>query len=683
MTTETSQQENKKGNDRTSCRGAPISQKDKEKTNRSEDKAAAERYRAVVECVLDNKSDDSESCSTTCMGEEYPTTGCPDKRNCNRYIQEEAANGNHNIAGPKQQGEEAPQELASPQDQDGQDEDGAPSSSSDSVGPSWTAAKHSIIKQAARYGENHAEARDSSTTTSAMENDTCHRAGAFAIGGILSPPGQDDGPSHPSPDPLNDENPTTTSLPQEQEQFVITTARLVEEDEEENQILLRMEEQTAKIKKKILQEATQAREVHLFDNEEAAKNAAVVAKRQFLTGAIVALFVFVVVSVAIVVGVLLPMNNDKEAISGLSDYDYMVQVLHPDLQDENSSSYQAFRWLTLEDTWFNTTVQNVPFQVLMDRFVLAVLYFATGGPFWTKSFDFLSNTSACEWHDQIFREGVYCETGEEVSHIWIGRVGLDGTLPSELGDLKLLESIGLFDYGLHGAIPSELGELKQLTSIAFTHSSLTGSIPESFGQSGMLQWLAMYSNMLTGSLPTRLTQLPFKDILLYDNSLTGSIPDVSFNGYLEHFEVDANNLVGTIPELLYTMANLKSLNLAANSFEGALSTSIGKLTRLEVLALFKNKFDGTIPTQLGLLRALKYLDLAENGFNGTIPTEFGKLRNVAELYLLFNNLIGPIPADLGDMDELRQIWLTSNPLTGTIPSELTRLSGLGKRVCVQ
>ena len=76
-------------------------------------------------------------------------------------------------------------------------------------------------------------------------------------------------------------------------------------------------------------------------------------------------------------------------------------------------------------------------------------------------------------------------------------MGLNGTIPSEFGDLKLLESIGLFDYGLHGTLPSELGELKQLTSMAFTQSSLTGTIPESFGQSRMLQWLAiMYSNIM-------------------------------------------------------------------------------------------------------------------------------------------------------------------------------------------
>ena len=54
---------------------------------------------------------------------------------------------------------------------------------------------------------------------------------------------------------------------------------------------------------------------------------------------------------------------------------------------------------------------------------------------------------------------------------------LGGTIPVELGNLRLMEHLFLRDAGLTGSIPTELTQLTNMTNLFLEGNSLTGCIP--------------------------------------------------------------------------------------------------------------------------------------------------------------------------------------------------------------
>jgi hypothetical protein len=58
---------------------------------------------------------------------------------------------------------------------------------------------------------------------------------------------------------------------------------------------------------------------------------------------------------------------------------------------------------------------STPTVILVERYVLAVLYFATSGERWTKQWNLLSATSVCQWN------GVACNGDDLVSSLDLGK----------------------------------------------------------------------------------------------------------------------------------------------------------------------------------------------------------------------------------------------------------------------
>jgi hypothetical protein len=80
------------------------------------------------------------------------------------------------------------------------------------------------------------------------------------------------------------------------------------------------------------------------------------------------------------------------------------------LQDPKTPQYAALEWLADIDEW-NTDIDidSLPLQVWVERYVLAVLYLSTKGNSWSTAFNFLQNTSVCEWSNMKWEEGVICD----------------------------------------------------------------------------------------------------------------------------------------------------------------------------------------------------------------------------------------------------------------------------------
>ncbi|CAK9326255.1 unnamed protein product [Citrullus colocynthis] len=98
--------------------------------------------------------------------------------------------------------------------------------------------------------------------------------------------------------------------------------------------------------------------------------------------------------------------------------------------------------------------------------------------------------------------------------IGFGRNYIHGTIPTEIGNLVGLTSLGLESNQLTGFIPSSLGKLRKL-----------GTIPHSFGNLSALGSCNRRLNNLTGPIPSSLAEIQNLLMLaLSQNHLTGTIP---------------------------------------------------------------------------------------------------------------------------------------------------------------
>jgi len=94
--------------------------------------------------------------------------------------------------------------------------------------------------------------------------------------------------------------------------------------------------------------------------------------------------------------------------------------------------------------------------------------------------------------------------GSRVTEIDLDSDNLDGTIPSELGDLSNLEFLDLEANRLSGTIPSELGDLSNLQRLDLDANSLSGTLPSELGNLSNLQTLNLENNSLSGTLPSEL-----------------------------------------------------------------------------------------------------------------------------------------------------------------------------------
>jgi len=283
-----------------------------------------------------------------------------------------------------------------------------------------------------------------------------------------------------------------------------------------------------------------------------------------------------------------------------------------------------------------------------DKRILTTFFEATSGLAWTRSDNWLTDTPAEDWY------GVGVDDNGRVAHLDLSRNRLSGSIPPQLGDLRHLQSIALFNNALTGHVPEELSHLDRLETLLLFSNDLTGTIPHWLVEMPSLRVLSLNSNDLTGPIPMELSRMPV----------------------IESLSLGWNAFTGEIPPELGNLSTLRVLYLGGNELEGGIPPELGNLTNLTDLVLRSNQLTGPIPPELGRLRNLEELELYYNGFNGEIPPELGNLRNLTELGLLANRFTGEIPPDLGKLTSLTRLYLGRNQLTGSIPRELGNLTSL-------
>ena len=271
-------------------------------------------------------------------------------------------------------------------------------------------------------------------------------------------------------------------------------------------------------------------------------------------------------------------------------------------------------------------------------------------------------------------------TPPQVVKLYLGGLGLDGTIPGELSGLTELKELYLQDNDLSGPIPPELGDLASLTHVHLQNNDLTGGIPVELGDIAVLRELRLDSNDLTGQLPLELGKLTkVTRLWVADNDLSGAIPaELGDMASLDWLNLGRNNLSGHIPAELGNLSRLRRLYIYENDLSGPIPDALGSLSRLTHIVAQANNLSGEIPAELGSLSNLVWLGLYDNDLTGEIPADLGNLAKLQRLYLTNNELYGEIPQELGDLSALTDLWLNHNYLSGQIPQSLDNLEKLSR-----
>jgi hypothetical protein len=109
------------------------------------------------------------------------------------------------------------------------------------------------------------------------------------------------------------------------------------------------------------------------------------------------------------------------------------------LLDESSPQFRALRWLANHDPMV-LDLNSTP--TLFERYILAVLYFATSGEGWGDQSNFLSATSVCDWNNDL--RGAVCNEDGMVVDLRLRKSKHEEvTLPSKFGELSSLTKLSL------------------------------------------------------------------------------------------------------------------------------------------------------------------------------------------------------------------------------------------------
>ncbi|XP_059433144.1 putative kinase-like protein TMKL1 [Corylus avellana] len=163
-----------------------------------------------------------------------------------------------------------------------------------------------------------------------------------------------------------------------------------------------------------------------------------------------------------------------------------------------------------------------------------------------------------------------------------------------------LLSLQLPSANLTGSLPRELGEFSMLQSLYLDVNSLSGTIPLELGYSSSLSDIDLGNNLLSGALAPSIWNLCDRlvSLRLHCNSLSGSVPEPALPNStcknLQVLDLGNNKLSGNFPEFITQLHGLKELDLGGNVFSGSIPQSLTGLT-LDKLNLSHNNFSGVLP----------------------------------------------------------------------------------------
>ncbi len=347
---------------------------------------------------------------------------------------------------------------------------------------------------------------------------------------------------------------------------------------------------------------------------------------------------------------LLTEQRQEFLITNMAPYilpDYYVGI-PTNYFNKNAFQRAALDWMVNVDS--ETDIFDLPVQLLVERYVLAVLYYSTGGPeTWIDSYSFLSSKNVCEWNND--------------HEIMTDIIGSDATTEGNTDASGEALEYTVVKKGIF----CEGGSLF-VTSIGIPHNSLQGEVPWELSLLGHLSQINFDSNRFQGTLPTEFGRLSrMKALWFKNNDLTGRLPSEFANATeLASIDIEGNNISSVLPPEWGSLSNLFYLSLRQNDITGSLPSDWRKLNRLKTLDLEGNQLRGEIPEEFGELTSLVSLYLESNQLGGLLPSSFGKLTNLVHYFVDDNIFSGTVPSEYSALVNLEYFWFNGNSLTGSV-----------------
>ncbi|KAK4255942.1 hypothetical protein QN277_008867 [Acacia crassicarpa] len=247
-----------------------------------------------------------------------------------------------------------------------------------------------------------------------------------------------------------------------------------------------------------------------------------------------------------------------------------------------------------------------------------------------------------------------------LSVIDLSRNYLSGPIPSSWASIPL-KHISVLGNRITGGIPVELTKITTLQRLVLEFNQLSGNLPPELGNLLQLEGLLLTSNNLTGEIPPTFTKLTnLTDVRLGDNRFSGKIPNFIQNWKsLETMMVHGSGLSGPISGISFP-EKLKDLRISDLNGPNSSFPALNHLTELKTLILRSCNINGTIPPYLWTMGNLKTLDLSFNKLlQGKIPDDAAPLSQEDHMYLTGNLLNGSVP----ELNKVEYMDLSYNNFT--------------------
>jgi hypothetical protein len=185
-----------------------------------------------------------------------------------------------------------------------------------------------------------------------------------------------------------------------------------------------------------------------------------------------------------------PQSSLDTSLEGLQDF---IISKSPETEasfnDPSSPQSLALDWLSE-----NTFLSSYSSDQILQRFVMATLYFSTGGESWERDELWLSNVSECEWYSSETDIQV-CRPDGRLDELDLKRNNLLGSLPwNELAILKSqLVIFDVFSNQVSGSISAGVGELTSLRALDLQDNRISGTLPGALWR--LTNMRRMYNNL--------------------------------------------------------------------------------------------------------------------------------------------------------------------------------------------
>jgi Leucine-rich repeat (LRR) protein len=290
-----------------------------------------------------------------------------------------------------------------------------------------------------------------------------------------------------------------------------------------------------------------------------------------------------------------------------------------------------------EDSLFfgATTCKSKNLERNVEVDILDKLFEETGGRNWRMNTNWTrDDVPIC------LREGVICGWKPNDMNSGVTELHLDG-------------------FGLSGKIPTEIFQLPKIRLLSFS----TNHIDLSFDG---------------------IEQAELLEVLSLGNTAVGTMEGIEKAGEkLSYITMSGSSFKGAFPSELFSLGNLKAVNLDDNQITGVFPTELCQLSSLEIVSLSNNRLFGNIPTELGHLISLKSLRLAQNLFTGLLPLELESLSLLEQIDLSGqkseNRLVGTMLSFSSNI-HLQKFNMSWNAFSGYVPSNL--LSSVDKTASI-